>query len=368
MKRNEMLDFVITNLEKLNENEPVLGKDEYFKSEKLEYPEVYAMIVLSYYYLFKKEKDNKWKKKAEKFIDRLISLSIKEDNTICWGLPYDWGVTEKNDGFLITTVFSLRALAKWNSEFSYKYSDVIEKAINWIFGLLYYDENIKENAFYYSPKLKENIYNATSLACGILLESGQYLWKRQKENLISVVMGLIKVQNKKGFWKYSINNPTVDLLHQSYTCEGLLLSASRLKRDLKEKVLKSAIKGVEFMDKYMFNSYIETYFFRLFDNVEFGVKLKHLLFRIFFKKKFRLSRAWSFGAFLRVHTLLEAFGITLPIKLEEILKTIESQLFQNGNFRYNKLDDSVYIRQQAHVWYSLVNYLYFRDMEEHMCL
>lgn len=367
MKNTKMIKFVLEHLKKLSENKEIKGFDEYARDKKLEYPEVYSRLALSYFYLFKLYNDDEWKQRAIKIIEKLISLSKEKNDTIYWGLPFDWKETKKDDGFLITTVFSLQALIKWDNETKGKYTRFIEKTINWIFSLLQYDENLKEKAFYYSPKLKENIYNATSLACGILWEAERYLSEEQKRSLISVVRGLIKAQNKKGFWRYSKLNSTVDLLHQSYTCEGLLMSVPKLKDEIKEKAFESAVKGVEFMDKYMYNSDFENYLYGLFDHVEFNIKVKHFLFRVLknvdrFKNKFKKVRAWSYAAFLRVHALLEFFkyeGENL-ISTDEIIERIEKDIFNDEYFKYNKLDNSRFIRQEAHVWFSLIFYLYLK--------
>ena len=223
------------------------GIDEY-NCNTLEYSECYAKQLIILRNLYDFNKDLKYLDQAKKILETIINSGIENERSICWGLPYEWHGNSINDGFLITTCFCIDGISRWTDLFE-GYNEYIKKAINWCFALLFYDDNLEEYAFFYAPKIKKNIYNATSIAFGIISKFNNLFTQENKNKLASVMMGIHKAL-KNGYWNYSQDIPEVDLLHQSYTIEGLEIAAIRCDNyNIQMVLLKDIEKSISFISK-----------------------------------------------------------------------------------------------------------------------
>ncbi len=328
------------------------GTDEYCSLE-CEYPEVYAKVSIGLFYKWKMSQEEKYKDKAKLLLNRMSELAIKSDETACWGLPFDWGDTRKDDGFLITTCFCIQALNLWNFKQTQKLK---EQAINWCFTLVKENIDSADVDIFYSPKLKINIYNATSLACGTLLECNE-LSKKQLDILYRAVKTLIFKQKKEGYWNYSSEKDDVDTLHQSYTVEGLIRCYPHIEEQaLKKALLKTIRRGEKFLVfKLWTQKETERYLFSLTNNEKKSVKLKHLFLKIFRwlnigRKHFPEKRCWSYAAYLRVqYYYAQNIEQIYSCEIKECLKKITAELFCNTYMKYTKNNNKNFIRHQAHM-------------------
>jgi len=346
-------------------NDKIFGVDQY-NNQKLEYPECYSKFLISLYYKNKIHKDEVYKEYAKKYIEYMLNLANETDDYIYWGLPYNWGETKVEDGFLLTTAFCLKSLCLWYKEGVFTDEKIIQKVINWCMALLH-NNNDDEYGFYYSKKLKQNIYNATSIACGVLATNNEFLSPIESKKLEKVISTLIKVQ-KSGYWNYSSVKVDVDLLHQCYTCEGIFEYYNKTKNEI---ALNSATSGIDFLIQNEKFINIERYLFNLSDPEKFNVRFKYLLLKMYSKtreneKRFTKTRAWSYGAYVR--TLIYSYYFTnnrkYKTRLEEILIHVEKNIIKDGNVLFQSGGNNVYVRNSYHLLESLCLFEYFNTTGE----
>ncbi|MDY0278544.1 MAG: hypothetical protein RBQ97_10735 [Acholeplasma sp.] len=355
VKVHEILDVLIENL---TEQDIILGYDQY-SSDKLEYPECYAMLITTLFYKYQLTNDDYYWKKAESYINRLKEISLSEDSHIWWGLPFNWGETNKCDGFLITTSFVLNSLSLWYNTGKYLDFSLIKGASNWILSLFVSNDT---HGFYYSKKLRTNIYNATSIAIGSLSQISNLLSNEDRDRLHLAASSLVSIQ-KSGYWNYSKNNSEVDLLHQSYTCEGLFQYSSVFNN---ENTLKSAIYGVNFIMNKLKVNRIERYLFSLRDKEKIRTKIKHLIIKILYiidPNNFRFSRprAWSYAAYIRVliYTVKYDENPLIRNRLIHIIEFVHDKILSDTYVRYSENSPIRYVRNECHMLASLAMYEYY---------
>lgn len=341
-----MLDEVLTRY-----GEYICGVDEYFGFE-CEYPEVYAKFSIALFKKWEKTYNQKYKESAYRYLERMCELGIETEEWMYWGLPFDWGGTKKEDGFLITTCFCIQALNIWEDD---QWEHIIEKAKSWCFTLASIYPNGQAEIFY-SPKLEQHIYNASSMACGTLLECTK-LAPEDKNIVYKVLDCIIYKQKRNGYWNYSDQKCDVDLVHQSYTVEGLIRSYPYISDpELKNNVKISIDKGLKFLlNQLPVNAKSERYLFRLLDEEKLGIKIKHLFLRCLRKlhddeHHFPSIRCWSYAALLRVLCYGECFiGEQYGKEIDMCLNQIHNDLFTGIYFKYKKNADRNFIRHQAHM-------------------
>lgn len=342
-----MIDEVLSEY-----GEYIYGVDEYFEPE-CEYPEVYAKFAIALFHKWEKKHEQRYKERAYKYLERMCELGIETEKWFYWGLPFDWGNTKKSDGFLITTCFCLQALNIWDNK---QWKNIIKKAKAWCFTLVF-DCSDGEAGIFYSPKLRQNIYNATAMACGTLLECERGEDKG-KTVIFKVLEQIIRKQKARGYWNYSDEKCDVDLLHQSYTVEGLIRSYPYIcDLKLKIKVKESIDKGMQFLVKrlYLDIDKGERYLFVLSDEEKAGIKFKHCCLRCLrwiYKNEehFPATRCWSYAALLRCLYYAEHYmDMKYKKEMGMCLEKIHTNLFVKSYFKYNRNDRRKFIRHQAHM-------------------
>lgn len=336
----------------------IVGKDQY-SDLNLEYPECYAMFIISLNYKYRITNNVWYRDQAEKYIGFLLELANKTDEEIWWGLPFDWGDTKTSDGFLITTAFCLKALYVWYEDGVFTDNDTIKKVLRYCFSL--YCEN-GEDGFCYSRKLNKNIYNATSIAVGVMAQAKEFLSSKQIVKLNKSVDTLIASQ-KHGYWNYSNEKVDVDLLHQCYTCEGIFEYANRFDS---HEALKAALTGVDFIVDNMNVEKMERYLFKLSDPEKKTTKLKYLLLRAYSilnteDIRFSKPRAWSFGAYIRV--LIYSYSFSKEKKylkvLNDLISYFNSNLILDKSILFSVNSKDSYVRNTFHILHSLCQYEFF---------
>jgi hypothetical protein len=354
--------FTDTMIKQTIEKNKIMGIDQYNK-EELEYAECYAKFLIALYYKDKSKKEKSYRETAKKYINYMLNLANENEEFIYWGLPFNWGGTKNNEGFLITTSFCLKALYLWYKEGVFKDKNIIRKSINWCMAL----HDADDHGFYYSPKLKQNIYNATAVACGVLSMTEEFLTLNERNKIEKVISSLIGLQ-KNGYWNYSSVKEDVDLLHQCYTCEGMF-DNFYVNKNL--EVLNSAIEGVKFLNANKNFTFIERYLFKLSDSESLQVRLKHRLLKIYSlfmddNKRFRKTRAWSYASFIR--TLIYSYYFTndqnYKVVLEETLSYVFNNIIIDENIVFQAGEECVYIRNSYHVLEALCFYEYFIETGE----
>lgn len=339
------------------ENRNIKGLNQY-SNKKLEYPECYAFFIKSLKYLYLISKNSKYKEEAAIFIEILFEMAYEDSEEMWWGLPFNWGKTCKEDGFLITTIFCFDAIKEWDEIIEIKKIDKMKKILNYVFSLV----NKEKNGINYSKKLKTHIYNASSLTVGVLSKYNEILNNNQKLILFNVANNISTLQ-KDGYWNYSASKCDVDLLHQCYTCEGLLEYGKNNKNSY---VLSKAIQGTDFIINKMQYKEMERYIFRFTDLESLNTKIKYLILRgIRFMNinstRFHPPRAWSLAAMMRL--LISTYQITNDKKylkeLKNLIDHIEENIIKNNSIKFSKISEENYIRNTYHMLYSLLQYKYF---------
>ncbi len=336
-------------------NGKILGYDQYNNCQ-LEYAECYAKLLISLYYKYKTYKENFYKDQAAEYIEYMLSLSKETKEYIYWGLPYNWGNTTTCDGFIITTAFCLKSLYLWYSEGVFKEKDKIRKSINWCMSL--YTEN-GECGLFYSNKLNKNIYNATSITCGVLALTKEFMSDDEMKCIDKIMGSLVNVQ-KNGYWNYSLNKVDVDLLHQCYTCEGMFEYLHALND---EKVLNSVIKGVDFITSNIKFLNIERYFFKLSDPENFKTRIKHLLLKIYCtikrdERRCPKTRAWSYAAYIRtlIHSYIFTNNSIYRYNLENTIEYVNENILKNHTVLFKAGVSDTYVRNTYHMLEALCYY------------
>ena len=350
-----MLDEVLAGYSKY-----ICGLDEYSEIE-YEYPEVYAKFSVALFNKWTKTQDKKYRETAYEYLERMCKLGIETERWAYWGLPFDWGNTEKKDGFLITTCFCVQALNICNDG---RWNNLIRKAIAWCLTLISTSKSGQVEMFY-SPKLKQNIYNASAMACGTLL-SCRDLKTNDRKLLYKVLEYIVKKQKKGGYWNYSDIKCDVDLLHQSYTVEGLMRSYLYIDEPELKRITREAIeKGVNFLIVQLQENIdkSERYLFRITDDEKGLIKIKHLCLRCMEKivpkaRRFPFTRCWSYAALLRVLYYGEyIMDLNCKKEITLCLEKIQKDLFAETYFKYSRNCDKNFVRHQAHMVEAL-SYVY----------
>lgn len=336
----------------IEENEKTLiikGVDQYSK-EPLEYPECYAKFLIGISSLYRLSKDKNIMNLAKNKIERMLELGNVKTNMIWWGLPFDWKLTKKEDGFLITTSFCLKALILWRENGIDGLDKMISMSVRWIKNL--YFENEMEAGFYYSPKLRSNIYNATAVALGVLC-SDEEIYMESKMDL-SKVFNTLKNCQKSGYWNYSKTTVDVDLLHQCYTVEGIKDYSMKTDNNISSMVSHDGYRFVLTNWKVLNN---ERYLFKINDSEKYTTLLKHQILNTFFKndtRRFTPVRTWTIAALLR---MLITFSEDKE-NITQVIKIIEDEII-NDDF---SIENSLSLKNTHKIEYSRNKYHLFESL------
>lgn len=329
-----------------------IGYDRYCLQEK-EYYECYAKMANACYYQYMLKNDYSYFQTGLQYISRLIELARIDPSNgfICWGLPFDNWIHDKNSGALICNAFALEAIMKYNND--HHYDGIIRSAYFWMESLRVDTNSI--GYYLYSYKIKEDIYNAEIIAIYILLKICCY-FRMDNSKHLEQLERLVKTQSKEGFWYYSPNREDVDMVHQAYCVEYLLKSIKiiSVESNIKKFLLDYAKKGLSFLQQNMWNAPTDRYLFRLSDSVKIKTRLKYFLLRILYlvnpnNKKFLPKQAWSCAAALQASCeAVEIFGkSSYP---DNIIRYIQDFLIdEHGVIKFTEKSDKHFVRHSAHI-------------------
>lgn len=349
---------MIERLEKKFINDNIInfkGKDEY-NNKELIYPEALAKFLIGAKY-------RNLVIDYEKEINKLLKLKNNKYEEFTWGLPFIF--KEKKESFLVTNSICLEALIelKKSNLIKIEECEIIKSNFQWLFKNCYESGN---NYFFYSPHIKENIYNAYSKILWILYEYEKLLTDEEIIIRNRILESLLEKQDLNGAWDYSDNRGHIDFLHSCYILEGLL----KIYKYLPEEKIKLSIeRGLKFLEKKFINSELipEYYLTTLLDLKIYP--LKRIIIDMMRKIKHGKiidSRIWSYAAGIRVYILAaQLLNLKYEISLEKLIEKVEKKYWNKDkeyyNYRYK--DTSNYIRHQSHIYEALAKYDNYRKLK-----
>ena len=277
------------------ENANGLGTDAYFKPVAF-HSMAEGKYIDSICYLHETNliSNAKFIKLLEKSTERLETAAIDFEKGKTFGLGFEWEVwnCSAQEPYLITTAIVLLALRKaFRQENSVRISQLIEKIEialeNWRIIHFTKDSKNQINILAYSPMINKPIVNSAAMASAAMLESvNSKPWKE-------LLLWCYNQKCDKIGWSYSVENNTIDLVHNCYILEAskYIISHVQIETDLIEIIGNfSAFK--DFIDK-----------FEKVSEHTIGVKDNSIpIYRTIGEHKIRIAqppaRLWSLGALL----------------------------------------------------------------------
>lgn len=243
------------------------------------------------------------------------------------------------------------------------YGDIVKSSMEWISSECFGISDNKSIQLNYSPHSGFNYYipNAASIALGYLSNINNVGLSYCKLEVDKIANAIISGQNKDGSWYYSEKSDVIDLLHTSYTLEGMWIY---LKYNDNPELKKKVEKGTEyFLCNFLsLNGYgIKDYSYKLKDVgiVRFKRRvLKEGLFYVlnsfgFFEKRKSEARLWGYAAAIRMLCYATYTNPEYLLNAMIIFKHLQKNQDESGYFYYKTIDKSCYIRHQAHIFEAL---------------
>jgi hypothetical protein len=205
------------------------------------------------------------------------------------------------------------------------------------------------------PSLKYPIFNAISMASGFFSR----LFHHNRDEKFKKISRdsahyVVKFQKKDGSWNYSNKSNIIDNVHTGFTIEGLLQSYQTACYG--EKDIEISIKKA-----------IEYYKENLYTDTGFGYererkKIRDQIIVKLLPKKIEsrlLGYASGIRAFNKYHIVFkeENYGEIIARYVIRNLKT------EDGLFKFTGSDNSVYIRNEAHIFDALSLLLFSNKLE-----
>ncbi len=189
-------------------------------------------------------------------------------------------------------------------------------------------------------------------------------FSEEKERLDRIIL-YIQSEQKRGYWNYSKSKVDVDLLHQCYTCEGILDYG---KVTGNNDLLCTAIHGVKFVMNNIPFFETERYLFNIHDNENVLILCKHVILRgyqRFFPENWRFTktRIWSLAALLRV--LVTCWVETRELFYEEYADSLVRHIMKEISDSKKHLlvgNNNLHIRNTYHLLEALSFYLNVKEV------
>jgi hypothetical protein len=318
------------------------GIDPYFDSKPLDYPMAYSLYVKGFIEMYKFTKSKEWIKKAINAQKILYKIKLKKQNS--WGLPFIWE-NRGNEPYLITTAFVGHSfLDLYETLKEEEYIDRVSEIINWMINSLGYDKTTEGICFWYSPKVKKHVINASAEATG-LLARWEYLNEKKNINLKEIISDSLKYITKKQLTNYMWDyygesdepNSIIDF-HNNY-----IIESNCYLRDYYDE------SKIDQMLKYPFFAICKNL---LNNNGSLKINLNKTI----------EARLWAYGAFL--YTGIELLNILKNeedrFELKKILGLLVKYIFSNlyskkmNGFKYKSdKPETKYVRHASHMYYAL---------------
>jgi len=358
--------------EKYNGTDIGLGTDEY-NSEKLHYPQAYAVWGAGYVNLYKSTNNEIYLKNARSCASWLLANPNPRYKGLCWGLPFNWVSNETNIPICVTTLYCANLFFKlFELNQDPEMKSILLSIRKWLIEDNGYIIDLKRTKGIYfkyanDPAFSKSVnFCLTAMASGFFSKLHKYEIGDKETNsyfATSCARFVLKSQQPNGFWYYDDHLHKIDLIHSALLLEGLghFYNYSDFFKDEAKEGLKS---GLNFLANKMIKK--DGYSLEIYPSIficPWRINdykwLALYLYNVIFNRKKLETRVFGYGITIKALSVCKNIDEQLATNSANILirYLTNNHLTENNAFRFRPDIPNEYIRDQGHIFDGLTHFL-----------